>query len=134
MANYYGAARTNYFTVRDANAFQAWADKRGFRVITDKDGEVGILPGDASDDGTLNTWGEDSETGDFEKVDILGEIASHLVKGSVAILMESGAEKLRYIVGRAEAINSDGKRREITLEQIYKQAAKLGTSVTQCEY
>jgi hypothetical protein len=37
-------------------------------------------------------------------------------KESVAIIMEAGAEKLRYLQGRALAVNADGETAEISLD------------------
>ena len=48
--------------------------------------------------------------------------------------MEAGSEKLRYIVGYAEAINSRGERASIGLNDIYKLAENLGSSITVAEY
>ena len=57
MANYYAAARSNYFAVKDEKAFREWADQLGLAVLTpdhhDKvaDGlrRFGIAPGNHGD-------------------------------------------------------------------------------------
>jgi hypothetical protein len=41
-------------------------------------------------------------------LDLFGEVAGHLVEGSVAVFIEVGAEKLRYLTGWAVAVNSSG--------------------------
>jgi len=38
-----------------------------------------------------------SHDGDDVDVDLTAELATHLVDGAVAIIMETGAEKLRYL-------------------------------------
>lgn len=48
--------------------------------------------------------------------------------------MEVGSEKLRYLRGYATAVNSDGKTVSMSLEGIYRLAAKLGTRITRAEY
>jgi hypothetical protein len=131
MANYYGTARTNYFIVKDELTFKAWAKKRHCEVITSvtHPGMVGLLPNDDCE-GTFMSY--DSETD--EDLDILDELSKHLKPGSVAILMEAGAEKMRYIAGHATAINHKGKTVFVSIDDIYKKAKKLGTSITECAY
>lgn len=118
MANYIGSARTNYFKVKDETAFRAWAAKYGLEVIEHKK-LFGVLPGD-SEDGTFSLF--DDEKDDY--LDICDEIALHLADGSIAVVMESGHEKLRYICGWAVAINSKGKRVQVGLNDIYGKANK----------
>ena len=49
--------------------------------------------------------------------------------------MECGAEKLRYLTGRAEAINAAGWRCTVSLSDIYEIAeTELGGPVTRAEY
>lgn len=38
MANWYGSARSNYFRVKDRDAFLAWAEELGLTVMHTKDG------------------------------------------------------------------------------------------------
>ena len=37
MANWYGTARSNYFQVKDKDAFLKWADGRGLGVFKNKE-------------------------------------------------------------------------------------------------
>ena len=134
MANYYGSARSNYFRVKDEAAFRAWAEKRQCEVHAgDNHGGAYvdtfcILP-DNRCEGTFVSY--DSELDQTQpdvdnSIDILGELAEHLKPLSVAIIMESGAEKLSYIIGWAEAINSKGERHMISLTNIYADIAAWG--------
>jgi len=126
MANYQGAARTNYFNVKDESAFRAWAAKFGLKVI-ESDGLLGLLPGDYADDGTFSVFDKEQD----DSLDICDEIAAHLADDSVAVVMEAGHEKLCYISGWAVAINSAGERVQIVLDDIYEAAAKkLGVKPT----
>lgn len=129
MANCTGTARTNYFQVKDEAAFRAWADKHRLEVIT-KDGLFGVLPGKMSEGG-FNLADEESD----DSLDICDEIAAHLADGSIAVVMESGHEAMRYVFGWTVAINSRGERVQLTLEDIYKMAeAKFGTRPTDAAY
>ena len=48
--------------------------------------------------------------------------------------MGAGAEKLRYIIGWAEAFNNKGESRAISLDAIYNLAKELGSEITRAEY
>lgn len=132
MAQYIASARSNYFVVRDEADFRAWAEKRGLEVL--EGGTIGdspafgITPGRNSDDGAWPThdFSEDDENGDPVEINIAQELSTHLADGQVAILMEVGAEKLRYLVGWAVAVNSNGDKVETSLDAIYDLAQKLG--------
>lgn len=139
MANFYGSARSNYFEVKDNEVFEKeMARLPDVTVITQ--GElVGIMVDDG-DSGCFPSWqyNEDDEI-DMEdnEIDIADIVAGHLVDGAVAIFMECGAEKLRYISGWAQAINSKGECKTISLNDIYDVAAGLTNSmkeITRCEY
>lgn len=137
MANYYGAARSNYFKVKDEAAFFAAMenvpdievhgdDEKGFCVLV-AGGDYGGWP----------TMGWNDETEDDYDIDVPAIVSEHLQDDEVAIFMESGAEKLRYIVGCAECINNKGERSSVSLNQIYELAADLTNKpdgVTPCEY
>ncbi len=135
MANYYGSARSNYFKVKDETAFQAWAKLRGLEVWeqnTEGEKRFGICPDDNSDSGGWPHFVSD-EDGGSKVVCIEKELAQHLQNKSVAVLMETGAEKLRYLVGYAIAINNKGETVEISLDDIYQAAERLGDEVTSAE-
>ena len=69
-----------------------------------------------------------------EDEDIMDVVAKHLVDDWVAIFMESGAEKVRYVSGYAVAVNNKGGRETVSLHSIYPLAATLGTYATEAEY
>ena len=62
----------------------------------------------------------DEEGGDYRDIDLTEELAEHLVEGEVAVLIEVGAEKLRYLVGYAVAVRSDGEVIHLNLNTIYQ--------------
>ena len=136
MANYYGQARTNYFLVKDAEAFKTEMANYSVNVIEQKIGEetgYGILDED-SDGGGLQWSQFNEETEDYD--DLVWEviIGNHLKDGEVCVLMETGAEKYRYLSGWAIAFNNKGESRRVDITDIYDLAKELGTGVTQAEY
>jgi len=64
----------------------------------------------------------------------MDDLAGHLKEGWVAVVREIGFEKMRYLVGYSVAINSRGQSIEVSLDQIYEDAKRLGEHVTACEY
>jgi hypothetical protein len=148
MADWYGSARTNYFKVKDSEAFQAamtkldlqiWPNTQSAHNALGERTEVTVPDsfalGGESDKGGWPSSIYDEDTDDYIDVDIADLVASHLVDGEVAIFMECGAEKLRYITGNATAINSKGERRDIALSNIYDLAKELSDGdITEASY
>ena len=133
MANYYGQARTNYFQVKDLKAWREEMSDYPVELIETKDDDgtmrVGFM--DANQDGGGLDWSWwDFETDDDVEIDWAGILARHLADNEVAILMEVGSEKYRYLTGYALAVNSKGETREINLSKdIYTLAQELGDKV-----
>lgn len=131
MANYYGFGRTNYFEVKDLEAFvaevsaipniEAYGEGNRFCLLSN------------SEDGFV--WSSyDEETEEDTEVDWADIFTRHLADGSVAIVMEIGNEKLRYLSGVAVAYNNKGESRDISLENIYTLAEELGENITRATY
>lgn len=132
MAEYEGYARTNYFKVKDLTAFRAWAEPLDLDFTTDVDDPDAIALLCNTEHGV---WPEtDPET--FEEIpDFALALSGHLAPGQVAILMEVGHEKMRYVGGYATAINDKGKRIDISLYDIYKMAQeKFNVDISAAEY
>jgi hypothetical protein len=146
MANYYGQARTNYFAVKNAEAFRAELADLPVEIIEQKNPATGeTLFGfmDSNSDGGGLDWmlyteveDENGEIVDTEmEIDWTAFLASHLADGHVAILMETGAEKYRYLQGWALAVNNKGETREINLSRdITNLAKELGSEITNAMY
>lgn len=145
MANYYGIARSNYFAVKDVDAFLAEMAKYPVEVITqplkDEEGnQVDTLYGfiDADDDGGANIWSyyEDAEdgSGDYQDIEWAEVFQRHLQDDWVAIIMESGSEKHRYVGGLSLAFNNKGEKREIYLSNITTLAEELGSHILPAHY
>ncbi|HSW45458.1 MAG TPA: hypothetical protein VLM89_07800 [Phycisphaerae bacterium] len=136
MADYVASARSNYFRVKDVDAFQKWLEENhlGHYESQDEPGRFMIFP----DDGGHGDWPtilrEDPDTGEEYEADLFDELAKHLHDEDVAVLMEAGAEKLRYVSGWAVAVNSKGDRVEIGLSDIYEKAKHLGKNITEATY
>jgi hypothetical protein len=141
MANYYATARSNYFAVKDEKVFREWTSLIGLTILEpthhDKvaDGvpRYGITPGDGDDSG-WPTLRYNEETDDYDDIDLPGQLSAHLADDEVAILMEVGNEKLRYVSGSAVAVNNQGKSVLLNLGTIYQKARRLGNNITLAEY
>ena len=149
MANWYGTARSNYFHVKDADAFTKEVGDLfpDIRVADgcdrDPDGSVCLL--DQSGEGWPSGCEEFADDGEgrcanCDKIhaaespaSISELVAKHLVDDDVAIFIEIGAEKLRYLTGVAVAVNNAGGRVDLDLNEIYGLAAKLGSTITRAE-
>jgi hypothetical protein len=141
MANYYSTARSNYFAVKDEQAFREWADDLGLTILepdprdkpADSIPRFGIAPGGCDDSGwPTNLTNE--ETGEDDDIDMAQQLAMHLADDEVAILMAVGNESLRYVTGSAEAVNNKGESVFVDLETIYEAARTLGSNITRAEY
>lgn len=134
MANYYGHARTNYFAVKDGKAFEEELSRYAVEVIK-RDTEEGVtlygFMDDNPDGGGLDWCYWDDELDTDMEIDWTDILARHLADGAVAIIMETGHEKYRYLQGWAMAVNSKGETREVNLARDIDTLAKeLGENVT----
>lgn len=135
MADWYGTARSNYFRVKDPDAFQQWADRRGLGVFKHEEhAELFAIHSGNSDNGSWPSYDMEADT----EFDLLAELAERLVKGQIAVLMEAGAEKLRYVTGVAIAVNHKGRVVDLSLNDVYRKAARTfrlaESEITRAEY
>jgi hypothetical protein len=124
MANYTATARSNYFAVKDAAAFKDWCADRDLEVwdgSNENAARFAIAPSNDSDTGG---WPELLDDDCNVTEDLCEALAGHLVDGEVAVLLEIGNEKLRFLIGTATAIHSSGKRIDLTLGEIYTRARR----------
>jgi hypothetical protein len=134
MANYYESARSNYFFVKDVDAFKAELDGSGLGIESRKVGELTQVGLFASEENGFPFEKYDQETYDSTELDWADIFKRHLVENQVAIIMGAGAEKLRYISGWAIAYNNKGESKSINLGDIYDLAKELGSEITRAEY
>lgn len=180
MADYTATARTNYFHVRNEDAFRAeltrhgitvhdWDGYGGLVLEHDPEGRVAVFSQD--DHGTWPYLSDDQIIGElaagiacnrYDPVDELDDskglcqwcelsvvqhtssapyfpslvelVSAHLTREDVAVFMESGAEKMRYVGGAAVAVNADGRTEVVDLDDIYEKARSLGSNVTTATY
>ena len=138
MANYVASARSNYFPVVDLDKFKKWAAEWGLIVVEDSDdGMVMIHP----DENVIDSGGWPSgvfseELGDWDyDRSLAGELSKHIVPGHAAILAEVGAERLRYLMGIADVITSEGLVKTFDINQSARAFCKLKKlKATKCEY
>ena len=120
--DFISTGRTNYFKVKDVDAFQKWVTSFGGDFI-DKSPKapelVGLLLNGIPDMKRADAE-DDAELVEF---DFYGELRDHLQKGQVAVYMESGNEGHRYVQGFAVAITPGKEDVSIATEEIYKRAS-----------
>lgn len=116
MANYCGVTRTNYFRVKDPVKFKelmlnVCADEDDVDVWEEKDENgntvfgfgcygsiLGLMP-----DGTDN-----DDDFDYDYDGFVNGLSACVANDDAVIVLESGNEKLRYIVGGALVVTSKG--------------------------
>lgn len=125
MANYSPAWKSGEFGVKDEERFLQWVQSFGGEVGFDrevKESQVSftLQQGDTSESG-IPCMRYNPDTYKWVDCDFAKELASHLAEDSIAVLQEVGAEKLRYLVGYAVAVRSDGEILQISIEDIYRE-------------
>jgi hypothetical protein len=133
MANWYGLSRTNTFKVKDEAAFRAWANTLSeVELFEDNKGCFGFY---TTGDGQWPACRYQEEGDVWSEMDFAEELAAHLAKDEVAVLITVGHEKARYGTGYALAIRSDGKALAVNIDDIYaKVRRKWGKEPTRAEY
>lgn len=138
MANYIGSFRSNYFRVKDLDTFRSWCDRFGLESLKGEGqhaGLVGFLEGQNSDGNGIPTTIYDAEAEEDVDVNFNAELAALLAEGEVAVVMEVGYEKLRYLHGYAVAVHASGETEEVSLRSIYELAEqRWGVTPTLAEY
>lgn len=132
MANWIGVSRTNYFKVKDEEAFLKAMESLPVDVwgVVTVDGSTAYGLGAEPNEGS---WPIEDDEG--KEIAIEDLVASHLAEGEVAVFMSAGFEKQRYVSGNAVAVDSTGKRVRISLNDIYDRAHEaFGVRPTAAEY
>jgi len=115
VADWCRSARSNYFRVKDPEAFKERADSvpdLAAEQETEGKDKGNFMLWSADEYGGWPTGRYNEETEDYEDYDLASELSEHLAEGEVAVLLEIGAEKLRYLSGFAVAVDSRGHRAE----------------------
>ncbi len=140
MSNFNGTARSNYFMVKDPEAFKEWVMSCPNLGFWEKGG--GTTYAVYSDDPDTGCWTmevEAEKSADGEEVsayfNLIDGLIPHLQDGQVCVLMEAGAEKMRYISGWAQAFDNTGKTVLVSLGDIYTKAKEaFGVGPNEAEY
>lgn len=125
MANYYAAARSNYVRISDREGLEASIGLFGGLETTDDEfGRFAILCEEGWPGFSLE---------DEVEFDPVKHIMPYVCEGEVFVIMETGHEKLRYLVGFATAYcraDDEVLQWGINLSDIYSAAAReFGVSV-----
>ena len=146
MANYHCTIRTNYFHVKDEEAFRelmsrAYGSEDNLQLFesADKNGKTvfgfGVYGGIA---GVRNADAdEDDDVDDTAYDKFIAELQKCIADDDAIIILESGNEKLRYIVGSATIITSNDHSYLDITSIASKKAAKMLNNPewqTKCEY
>lgn len=131
MADWYGTARSNYFKVRSESEFLKWAETVECEACQ-KNGRWAIVSTSANGGFASSRFDDGGEYVDFS---IMEEIVPHLAEGAVAIFIEVGAEKSRYLTGEATAVSWTGEMVHVSLDDIYGLACEaFGVDPTTAEF
>jgi hypothetical protein len=136
MANFYGKTRSNYFAVKDPEAFVKELGAYPVRVITqEQDGVTlyGFTDNDEDNEGNVWTYYDD-EKEEYIEVNWLEVFKQHLQDDWVAVIMECGSEKYRYLSGFTIAYNNKGESKSLGLSDIYSLASGIGSKITEASY
>jgi hypothetical protein len=140
VANYIAQGRSNYFAVKDEDAFLADIANCNVELLTYKTEDGQTLYGfmDAGYGDGLDTWyarsADDDTTSEGDEVTWSEFFQKHLADGWVAIIISIGSEKMRYLNGEATAYNNKGEERFINLEGIVQLGKELGENITTPTY
>ena len=143
MANWYGAARSNYFRVKDEEAFKKDMGELAGLDVAHRDAAPNngateheatnlrrFAIFDAYGEGwptpTRDLFDEEGDRVGEEEIDLFDLVASHLADGEVAVFQEAGAEKQRYVTGFALAINPSGETITVDIDDIYDKVEQAG--------
>lgn len=125
MSSWYGTARSNYVKIDDMAGLEA-ALKPFCVKITPQDTDPAVVyftPED-SDTGGWQTFSSDDDDGEEIEFNPVEHICPFMADGQVLVMMEAGAERLRYVTGEAQAYNKQGDFVCLSLSDIYAKAAE----------
>ena len=122
MSSWCGTARSNHIKVVDmADLLEALAPF-DIEVLPGDEGKHYLTPGSSSDSGG---WPAFSLSGDAEvEFDPAVHICPFMADGEILVMMEAGAERLRYITGEAQAYSKWGQCVTVSLSDVYAKAAE----------
>lgn len=135
MSDIHGAARTNYFRVKNLVAFKAWAHAHGLIIRQPEDTDLWAV---YSADGLCwpRNYADPSASDGCRIFDIVDELAVHVAAGQTVVWMETRLTPLRIVIGKAGAfrVTEEGcDRRSVSLNDIYRYAEEVwGDAPNRC--
>lgn len=132
MANYCNAIRTNYFAVKDENAFLAFMDSvMGMEEnveVWQKKFDDGITRFGFGCIGGIFGYVDPAFEEDDAEYDVAYDafikgLQAHVTDNDAVIILETGRENLRYIIGLATVITKS-RIRSIDLENVALRAVR----------
>ena len=101
--------RTNYFRVRDLDAFLMMAERFGLE-FAERDGLVALLAVDPANEGTFPScdFEKCEETGDGS-IDFMQLLSEHLAEGSIAVVIQNDIQSRRSVHVSAVTVDQTGK-------------------------
>jgi len=137
MANFNLWARSNYFKIKHPDKYKKFIEDYGLNLITNNALDVELpnslygflccnegIPDYIEQDFNIDGIISNKPLIEFLERNIFEELAEQLQEDQVAVVIEVGQEKLRYLGGIAIAVNSKGETVQIDLNDIYKQASE----------
>lgn len=116
MANYNCVVRTNYFRVKDKDAFRdlikrSYGSEENLELFEREEGGKTLFGfGCYGSIAGLRSETDENDPGDENYDDFIDELQRLVADDDAVIIMEAGWEKLRYIVGQAEIVTGDSYR------------------------
>lgn len=134
--NYEAKARSNYFKVKDIQAFKDAIRK--FSVFIElKDNaapEKGLMIYPTEDNAGWPNWYLDEDTDDEMEIDFPAVVQEHIMEGEVAVLMSIGSEGYKYLTADGIIITSESVEYLSLNEMLMKRAKELNPNVTEPQY
>lgn len=139
MANFTGVERSNYvkFKPEKLEEVREYLEQFDVELSPESDqSEAYCLLASSYSEGVFSSLSVNENDEEIELE--LKRVAEQMEEGQVLVVMLAGYEKMRYVVGEAEAWNWKGESVYVSLSDIYKKAAEEFqvdvASITDCSY
>lgn len=141
MANYCCTIRTNYFHVKDENAFRTFMNRvygceDNIELWEEKDEDGRAVFGFGVYGGISGIRDQDDDE-DSSYDDFIDKLQESVADDDAVIILESGNEKMRYVVGSATIVTSSDYKYSDIADIAVKQAGEMLHNPlwkTRCDY
>lgn len=140
MANWTGAARSNYVHITDMGGLLKSLESLPISIHSGKDGTCCFSSEELDSGGWPSFYIDADDSGEDHETEFTFEthIMPYVQEGDVLVAMEVGNEKLRYLTGFATAFCRRGSEVEtvsVNLDDIYTKAnSAFGVQPTTAKY